>query len=79
MWSKNSVGRPGNGVSVQAKLKSPKPTPSQGCDAISASAFDQIAKRELEMSPDVVVSRAWPAKSWWLSAAHSDVAHHIAA
>ena len=46
MWSKNAIGRPGNGVSVQAKLNSPKPTPSQGCGAISASVFDQIAKRE---------------------------------
>ena len=52
VWSKNSVGRPGKGVSVQAKLKSPKPTPNQGCEAISASAFDQIAVRELEkLSP----------------------------
>ena len=37
MWSKNSVGRSGNGVSVQAKLKSPKPTPNQGCAAMIES------------------------------------------
>ena len=70
MWSKKAVGRCGNGVSDQAKLNSPKPTPSHGCMAISDSVLAQMPKRELEMSPSAV-SRAAPPKTWWLSCAQA--------
>ena len=62
VWSKKAIGRSGNGVSVQAKLNSPKPTPVHGCARISASVFDQIAKRELETSP-LRLKRASPPKT----------------
>ena len=42
VWSKNATGRPGNGVSAQAKLNSPKPTPNHGCVLISDSVFAQM-------------------------------------
>ena len=64
VWSKKATGRSGNGVSDQAKLNSPQPTPSHGWRAISASVLAQIAKRELEMSP--LASCASPANTCWL-------------
>ena len=63
VWSKKAPGRPGNGVSVQAKLNSPKPTPNHGCILMSESVFDQMPKRELEMSP-LPPKRVWPPKMW---------------
>ena len=69
VWSKNATGRSGNGVSDQAKLNSPQPTPNHGWLAISASVFDQIAKRELEMSP--FASWASPPKTCWLACAQA--------
>ena len=45
VWSKNAWWRCGNGVSDQAKLNSPNPTPSHGFCAIRASVSRQIAKR----------------------------------
>ena len=65
VWSKNATGRCGKAVNDQAKLNSPKPTPSQGCMRISASVFDQMPKRELETSPPVP-KRVSPPKTWWL-------------
>jgi hypothetical protein len=56
VWSKKAVGRPAKGVSVQAKLNSPKPTPDQGSRRISSSVLAQMPKRELEMSPS---ARRW--------------------
>ena len=41
-WSKKATGRSGKGVSVQAKLNSPKPTPSHGCMPIIDSALAQM-------------------------------------
>ena len=72
MWSKNATGRPGNGVSVHAKLNSPKPTPAHGCRRISASVFDQMPQRELEMSP-LVLKRVSPPNTWWLCSAQAAV------
>ena len=60
VWSKKAVGRCGNGVKDQAKLNSPKPTPRHGCCATSASAFDQMPKRELEMSASWVMRASPP-------------------
>ncbi len=52
-------------LSVQARLNSPKPTPVSGSLAIIASVFDQIAKRELEMSPSPPSEkRPSPPKTW---------------
>ena len=42
VWSKNATGRPGNGVNVQAKLNSPKPTPAHGCMRIKLSVLAQM-------------------------------------
>ena len=44
-WSKKGGGRSTKGVSVHAKLNSPKPTPASGCIAISCSVLAQIAAR----------------------------------
>ena len=77
MWSKKAVGRPGKGVSVQAKLNSPKPTPAHGCAWISASVFFQMPKREPEMS--LSASRAVPPKLCCDSAAHCAMPHQAAA
>ena len=55
VWSKNATGRPGNGVSVQAKLNSPKPTPSHGMQAIS----DERVRPDAEAGAgDVALSEA---------------------
>ena len=70
MWSKKATGRCGKTLSVQAKLKLPKPTPSQGCAAISDSVLAQIAKRELEMSPSAA-SRSSAPNTWWPTCAHA--------
>ena len=77
VWSKKATGRPGKGVSVQAKLNSPQPTPNHGCDAISDSVFDQMPKRELEMSP-LPPKRVWPPNRWWLVLAHTVMPHQQA-
>ena len=79
VWSKNSIGRPGNGVSVQAKLKSPKPTPNQGCDAISASVFDQMPKRELDDVAAAAEARLAAERPDGCASPRRDVPHHIAA
>jgi hypothetical protein len=70
VWSKNAVGRPGNGVSDHAKLNSPTPTPSHGLAAINDSVFDQMFSREL--GPSCSDNRASPPNTWWLACAHND-------
>ena len=72
VWSKNATGRPGNGVSVHAKLNSPKPTPDHGCMRISASVFDQMPRRELDTSP-LVLKRVSPPNTWCVASAHTPV------
>ena len=72
VWSKNAIGRSGNGVSVQAKLNSPNPTPVHGCRRINASVFDQMLRRELETSP-LAVKRVSPPKTWCVASAHAPV------
>ncbi len=51
VWSKKATGRPGKGVSVHARLNSPRPTPVHGLARISASVLAQMPKREADKSP----------------------------
>ena len=76
-WSKKAVGRPGNGVSVHAKLNSPKPTPSQGSRRISSSVLAQMPKRELDTS--LPASRSAPPNTCADAAAHCAIPHHASA